>query len=257
VEDWYEGDDFWNGYLAHPDEMKQWTMDLVDDAIEAGIYVIIDWHIHNDPSNFTEQAKTFFNEMSALCAASHKQDILDRAEDALFGTNQAGHNPNGNMIPLIATEWGTCDYDATYNDFSWSETWIDFLDENLISWCNWSFSSKDEASSILKPSVDTIGPWYETNSTNPHTDGCDYTESGLWVKERMAREPQQVYQLGDVNHDGVINIVDALLVAQYYVGLEITVYFDPSLADVNKDGSIDSVDALLIAQYYSGLIDSF
>ncbi|MBN2532816.1 MAG: hypothetical protein JXB88_07995 [Spirochaetales bacterium] len=61
--------------------------------------------------------------------------------------------------------------------------------------------------------------------------------------------------LGDVNSDGSIDIVDALLIAQYYVGL------NPDLnigaADTNCDGSVDIVDALLIAQYYVGLITQF
>jgi hypothetical protein len=62
--------------------------------------------------------------------------------------------------------------------------------------------------------------------------------------------------LGDVNGDGGIDIVDALLIAQYYVGLD-PAGFIPGNADVNCDGSIDIVDALLVAQYYVGLIQSF
>jgi len=51
-------------------------------------------------------------------------------------------------------------------------------------------------------------------------------------------------------------IGDALLVAQYYVGLN-PASFDQSKADTNCDGSVDIVDALLIAQYYVGLIIEF
>ena len=58
---------------------------------------------------------------------------------------------------------------------------------------------------------------------------------------------------GDVNSDGSINIVDALLIAQYYVGLNPS-DFDQNASDVNADSSINIVDALLIAQYYVGLI---
>jgi hypothetical protein len=58
---------------------------------------------------------------------------------------------------------------------------------------------------------------------------------------------------GDVNSDGSIDIVDALLIAQYYVGLD-PANFDAAAADVNGDGSIDILDALLVAQYYVGLI---
>jgi agmatine deiminase len=62
--------------------------------------------------------------------------------------------------------------------------------------------------------------------------------------------------LGDVNSDGSADIVDALLVAQFYVGLD-PAGFDQSKADTNCNGSIDIVDALLIAQYYVGLINQF
>jgi hypothetical protein len=61
---------------------------------------------------------------------------------------------------------------------------------------------------------------------------------------------------GDVNNDSSIDIIDALLTAQYYVGLNPST-FDPANADVNCGGSIDIVDALLIAQYYVGLISVF
>jgi hypothetical protein len=58
---------------------------------------------------------------------------------------------------------------------------------------------------------------------------------------------------GDVNSSGTIDIVDALLVAQYYVGLNPT-NFNTANADVTGDGNIDIVDALRIAQCYVGLV---
>ena len=54
---------------------------------------------------------------------------------------------------------------------------------------------------------------------------------------------------GDVNSDMSIDIIDALLIAQYYVGLN-PVQFNPEVADINCDGAIDIVDALMIAHYY-------
>jgi hypothetical protein len=62
--------------------------------------------------------------------------------------------------------------------------------------------------------------------------------------------------LGDVDSDGSVSIVDALLVAQYYVGLN-PVNFKTANADTNCDQSIDILDALLIARYYVGLITVF
>jgi hypothetical protein len=62
--------------------------------------------------------------------------------------------------------------------------------------------------------------------------------------------------LGDVNGSGTVDIVDALLIAQYYVGLN-PVGFNAANADVNCSGTIDIVDALLVAQYYVGLVSNF
>lgn len=61
---------------------------------------------------------------------------------------------------------------------------------------------------------------------------------------------------GDVNSDGQINIVDALMTAQYYVGIVPSGY-DVSAGDVSGDGIISIVDALQTAQYAVELISSF
>jgi hypothetical protein len=62
--------------------------------------------------------------------------------------------------------------------------------------------------------------------------------------------------MDDVNSNGAIDIVDALLVAQYYVGLDPS-GFNQANADTNCDGCVDIVDALLTAQFYVGLIHQF
>jgi len=61
---------------------------------------------------------------------------------------------------------------------------------------------------------------------------------------------------GDVNGDGIINIVDALLIAQFSVG-QTPPNFNSLTADVNCSGAIDIIDALLIAQLSVGLITGF
>jgi xylan 1,4-beta-xylosidase len=61
---------------------------------------------------------------------------------------------------------------------------------------------------------------------------------------------------GDVNGSGTVDIVDALLIAQYYVGLNPSGFIAEN-ADVNCSGTIDIVDALLVAQYYVGLMTAF
>jgi hypothetical protein len=63
-------------------------------------------------------------------------------------------------------------------------------------------------------------------------------------------------EAGDVNNDTFIDIVDALLVARYYVGLNPSPFYS-LYADVNGDTAVDILDALMIAQYYVGLIQEF
>ena len=61
---------------------------------------------------------------------------------------------------------------------------------------------------------------------------------------------------GDVNGDGTVNIIDALVTAQYSVGLNPSPFIQTA-ADVDCSGIINIVDALQIAQYYVGLISGF
>ena len=62
---------------------------------------------------------------------------------------------------------------------------------------------------------------------------------------------------GDVNGDGVVNVGDALLIAQYDTGLRICgqgPFTHPEVCDVNNDGSCNIGDALRMAQCDVGLV---
>ena len=57
--------------------------------------------------------------------------------------------------------------------------------------------------------------------------------------------------VGDVNDDGVVNVVDALIIATYEINPDIVLpnggYI--ALGDVNGDGNVNIVDALMVATY--------
>jgi hypothetical protein len=61
---------------------------------------------------------------------------------------------------------------------------------------------------------------------------------------------------GDVDSSGSVTIVDALIIAQIYVGLNPPPNYDSSAADVTGDGHINIIDALQVSQYYVGLINA-
>ena len=82
---------------------------------------------------------------------------------------------------IFVTEWGTTNADggiSTSNvNTSSSDTWLTFLDNNKISWCNWSVSNKSEASAAF------MGQSAYTNPTNWEESG--YSTSGKYVYAKL------------------------------------------------------------------------
>ncbi|RYZ28012.1 MAG: glycoside hydrolase family 5 protein [Chitinophagaceae bacterium] len=212
------------GYLKDSAGSKAKIEAVVRASIEAGVYVIIDWHSHNIQ---TEEAKEFFKEMAVkygrypnviyeifnepdhetwpevkkyseeviaairaidpdniilvgsphwdqdihivaddplknqsnlmytlhFYAATHKQELRDRANYALrkklpiFISESAGMEASG---------------DGALNDEEW-QRWINWAEENKISWITWSVSDKDETCSVLKKSAASDGGWKESD----------------------------------------------------------------------------------------------
>ena len=72
----------------------------------------------------------------------------------------------------LVSVWGTSRADGSGGVFTQeSETWLNFLHQNGISWANWSLCDKNETSAALKPGTPTNRPW----------TGNDLTPSGKFV----------------------------------------------------------------------------
>jgi endoglucanase len=53
-------------------------------------------------------------------------------------------------VPIFVTEWGTSASDGTGGPYlDNADTWLNFLNTNNISWCNWSLSNKNETSAAF------------------------------------------------------------------------------------------------------------
>lgn len=77
-------------------------------------------------------------------AGAHTQWLRDRIKAAL----SAG-------LPIFVSEWGTSDASGSGGVFEEeSLKWLDFMQQNGISWCNWSYCDKQETSAALQPGGD-------------------------------------------------------------------------------------------------------
>ncbi|MCG2616904.1 glycoside hydrolase family 5 protein [Terrimonas sp. NA20] len=113
--------------------------------------------------------KGFSNIMYTLhfYAATHKQGLRDRGSYAL----KKG-------IPLFISESAgmTASGDGALDLAEW-QRWIDWAEENGISWITWSVSDKNETCSVLLPSAPSGGKWKDR----------DLKESGKRTRELLKK----------------------------------------------------------------------
>ena len=90
-------------------------------------------------------------------------------------------------------------------------------------------------------------------------NGC-YVDQVVYCSvcvEELSRETILVYLLGDVNSDGEVSVLDAMLVSQQIVGYIVADDINIEAANVNGDDEICVVDAMQIAQFVAEIIIGF
>jgi mannan endo-1,4-beta-mannosidase len=174
-----------------------------------------------------------------------------------------------NNLPVIVGEFGP-EYEGTDID---EDTVFSICRQNDIGYLGWLWCGNDPEYAYLDQvadwDVERLTPWGDRlfNGSGGIRETSVECTAFIGVTPTPYREtwpPDETPSAtntapvtkGDVDGSGSIDIVDALITAQYYVGLD-TANFDPDAGDVDCSGQIDIVDALLIAQRYVGLIESF
>lgn len=104
-------------------------------------------------------------------AATHKQAIRDKGKSAL-----------DKGVALFATEWGTTEASGSGSvDLGETDTWLKFLEDNQISWCNWTVfdgdGDPDTTSNALRKGASETGPWSDDV----------LTRSGKYAKDRLTK----------------------------------------------------------------------
>ncbi len=234
------------GYTENQGEEKDKVFRVIDAAIEAGIYVIVDWHDHH-ADNKRELAREFFREVAQryghypniiyelwneplnihdwsqvikpyheyviqgireidgdnliICGTSVWSQAVDKAADDPIENFEnvaytlhyyAGTHGEDLMdkaryaldkdIAIVVTEWGTSEASGGgYFGENESHDWWDFLDENHISWANWSLSRVEETSAALVPNAGTEGGWQDN----------DLSRSGRLVRNELLDKYQE------------------------------------------------------------------
>lgn len=102
----------------------------------------------NDPLEYNNIAYALH-----FYAATHKQSLRNKASSAL-----------GKGAALFVSEWGTCESSGTGKlDTAETEKWLNFMEQNKLSWCNWSIADKNETSAALKGGASEFGEWNDTD----------------------------------------------------------------------------------------------
>ncbi|MDP4181251.1 MAG: carbohydrate-binding domain-containing protein, partial [Bacillota bacterium] len=114
-------------------------------------------------------------------------------------------------VPIFATEWGTSQADGNNGPFlDNADVWLDYLNGNNISWCNWSLTNKNETSGAFTPFE--LNKSKETN-LDPGDDKVwapkELSVSGEYVRARIKgieykaidRTPKEDFTLVPWNFD--------------------------------------------------------
>lgn len=172
----------YNGYCTGDAANQKALEERIDKGIQyatnAGLYVILDWHILSDgnPRTYEKQAviligtpnwsqdvdvvakspiKGYQNLMYTLhfYAGTHGADLRKKAKTAL-----------AQKLPLFVSEFGISEAsgNGTLNQKE-GKQWMKFLKNNKISYIGWNLSNKEESSALLKSFCTKMSAWKNTD----------------------------------------------------------------------------------------------
>jgi endoglucanase len=133
----------------------------------------------NDPINLNPTINNIAYSLHFYNDVAH-QNFMGRATELL---NFPGHNK-----AVFVSEFGLSSSngsgDIGNEELTRISNWFTYLDNNKISWVNWSITNKNETSAIIKNSVsNTTGGWSASgNHLNPN---ADLTLSGEYIRNRL------------------------------------------------------------------------
>jgi hypothetical protein len=81
-----------------------------------------------------------------------------------------------NGLCIFVSEWGVSDSSGNGPfDVPKTDAWVQWMEENKLSWCVWSIADKRETSAALQPGASPDGNWKES----------DLTPGGKYIREKI------------------------------------------------------------------------
>lgn len=122
-------------------------------------------------------------------------------EDGTYWMGSKIDDALDNGLALFCTEWGISEATGDGGPYiNYAERWMQYLEANKISWCNWSLAKKNEISAAF----------LSTTSENPvdtNEDGiCDWpvnelSTSGNYVRAKIKGDPVPMYSSSSMAED--------------------------------------------------------
>lgn len=162
-----------NGNVSWEREIKPYAQDVIKQIREIDKDAIIICGTPTWSQDVDIVAKSpiegYDNIMYALhfYAATHTDWIRNKAKKAI-----------DSGLPIFVSEFGICDASGNGGiDYNQSEQWMNFLNENNISWVMWNLSNKQETSAIILSNCNKVTEWTED----------ELSSAGKWLVEALKK----------------------------------------------------------------------
>ena len=274
----------WVSYLGEEGTAKLYEMlaEVRADLIEKGVPVVYTYDIGlviNDTMNFpvdifaageividipVADLMTMMVESYMYAYVTHLSnagEVFNKIHEIVPGAELLVIGMFNPMDEIVLNLAGTTIALGDYYDYLVDAMNLHYLGYAFVT-PNTTFVSVPDAQSMIDVYVDqfeNVEDMLMALALGSIESDVDLTEAGhVYVKDQIMNALNVTRGiLGDVNDDGYVNSIDAMLIAQYDAWIIGADALNMSVADVNGDGYVNSIDAMLIAQYDAWIIDKF
>jgi len=180
---------------------------------------------------------------------------------------QAIREVNADAVVIVVGMYNPIDgVTALGNDLSAFAEYFDYLIEAADAYGIGLAMLTNELDYVAAPEVEIekaelslkdLGALLDGDASNlyPSANGDAYIAEQIENALTLSFEVGGLW--GDADGDGVVTLIDAMLVLQYYVGDIDATELNVKVSDVDGDSAVSPIDAMLILQYYVGDIAKF